>query len=1091
MADYKVLMQKALSEIKDLRAQLQQEKDKNQEPIAIIGIGCRFPGGANSPEEFWELLANGVDAISEVPSDRWNSEDHYDANPVTPGKMYVRHGGFVSGLKEFDAEFFGISPREAISLDPQQRLLLEVTWEALERAGVVPNIPENKDTGVFVGITSSDYSQLLLERDYTEIDAYLATGNSHSTAAGRLSYLLGFTAPSMAIDTACSSSLVAVHLACKSLRDGECNSAVAGGVHRLIIPEFTINFSQARMLAPDGRCKTFDAAADGFSRAEGCGMVVLKRLANAEKDGDRILAVIRGSAVNQDGRSSSLTVPNGISQQRVINQALANSGVAAQDISYLETHGTGTSLGDPIEITALGEVFKRSSVNPLGVGSVKTNVGHLESAAGIAGLIKVVLSLQHKQIPPHLHFNNPNPHIDWDNLGVEVLSKGKEWQQDQPRLAGVSSFGFSGTNSHVVLGEYESVGAGEKGSRGEREQGREGAAVEARALKDTAPHIGARRLSSDGDKGMSTKRGEKSLSLLTLSAKSEPALQDLVKHYQKYLAHPSPLITNPSLNDICYTASAKRSHFDYRLAIIATDTEELKAQLAAFNQGEEVLGISQSGLSDRTNKIAFLFTGQGSQYIDMGRELYETQPVFKENCDRCFQLFNSYLDQPLQNIIFSSNSDLSSPSPLSTPISSAPQHPSTPALNQTQYTQPAIFTIEYALAQMWISWGIKPDVVTGHSIGEFVAAAIAQVFSLEDAIKLVANRGKLMQELPSNGEMYAIQAGEQEVSNVIKNISGTIAIAAINTPDNTVISGETSAISQAIAIFQQDEIKTTKLQISHAFHSSSMESILPAFTEVAESINYSIPQIPFVSNLTGARIRDALATVKYWVDHICQPVLFAQGMKSLAELKCNVFLEIGAKPILLGMGRAVLEAEKQGSKVAGELGSQGGSLWLPSLRSGQSDWRSLLASVANLYTNDINLDWAGFYQDKRPPLLLPTYPFQRQEYWLSGKKKRTTLEVVQEIPLLGKELKLANGEILGDRRIWQSQISAVNPRYLQDHQVGKKVLFPGAGYIEMALRVAKKVFRADCLEVTDLDFQLPLILSESTTEIQLTLEPEG
>ncbi|MEL6930448.1 MAG: beta-ketoacyl synthase N-terminal-like domain-containing protein, partial [Cyanobacteria bacterium J06600_6] len=528
--DYKVLMQKALAEIKDLRSQLQQEQAKDREPIAIIGMGCRFPGGANSPESFWDLLVNGIDAISQVPSDRWNIEDYYDGDPATPGKMNVRYGGFVEGLKEFDADFFGISPREASSLDPQQRLLLEVTWEALERAGIVPHTEESKNTGVFIGISSSDYSQLLLERDDTEIDAYLATGNSHSTAAGRISYLLGFTAPSMAVDTACSSSLVAVHLACKSLRDNECNIAVTGGVHRLIIPEFTINFSQARMLASDGRCKTFDAAADGFSRGEGCGMIVLKRLTDAEKDGDRILAVIKGSAVNQDGRSSGLTVPNGVSQQTVIRHALANSGVKAQEISYIEAHGTGTSLGDPIEITALGEVFKRNSTNPLLLGSVKTNIGHLEAAAGIAGLIKVVLSLQHEQIPPHLHFNQPNPYIDWDNVGVDVVSQGKEWQEDKLRVAGVSSFGFSGTNGHLIIGDADISVRAE--GRGQKAEGTKAlAACRQRAERKRDFH------------------------LLTLSAKNEPALKDLIKQYQSYLSSPASI----SIKDICYTASVKRS----------------------------------------------------------------------------------------------------------------------------------------------------------------------------------------------------------------------------------------------------------------------------------------------------------------------------------------------------------------------------------------------------------------------------------------------------------------------------------------------------------------------------------------------------
>ncbi|MEL7407031.1 MAG: beta-ketoacyl synthase N-terminal-like domain-containing protein, partial [Cyanobacteria bacterium J06558_2] len=1021
MPDYKALMQKALSEINDLRAQLQQEKNKNNEPIAIIGMGCRFPGGANTPEAFWELLVNGVDAISEVPSDRWNIEDYYDANPVTPGKMNVRYGGFVDRLKEFDADFFGISPREANSLDPQQRLLLEVTWEALENAGVVPQTEESKNTGVFVGISSNDYSQLLLERDNTEIDAYLATGNSHSTAAGRISFLLGFTAPSMAVDTACSSSLVTVHLACKSLRDQECSLAVAGGVQRLITPEFTINFSQARMLAPDGRCKTFDAAADGFSRGEGCGMVVLKRLRDAVRDGDNILAVVRGSAVNQDGRSSGLTVPNGVSQQRVIRQALANSGVEASAIDYIEAHGTGTSLGDPIEITALGEVFSRNNDNHLLIGSVKTNIGHLEAAAGIAGIIKVVLSLQHQQIPPHLHFHQPNPYIDWENAGVSVVSQGKEWQGDNLRLAGVSSFGFSGTNAHLVVGDVEIS------AKTDRKIGR------------YYPLVGWGDVIPLWDE-------ERELQIFTLSAKSETALENLVKKYQEYLSSPATF----SIKDICYTASVGRSHFDYRGAIVARDIEELQQQLAEF-PGD--LSVRENKNLIQQHKVAFLFTGQGSQYLNMGQELYATQPVFRENCDRCFKLFNDYLETPLQEVIFSSASQ---------------------RLNETRYTQPAIFTIEYALAQMWFSWGVKPDIVMGHSIGEFVAAAIAGVFSLEDAVKLVAHRGKLMQELPTNGEMFVIKADEQGVNNVIENISGVVNIAAVNNSENTVISGERETIQQAIAIFNQQNIKTTRLEVSHAFHSALMESILPNFNNIAREVSYSRPQITFVSNVTGTKIDHDLATAEYWVNHICQPVRFAQGMETLGELKCNVFLEIGAKPILLGMRRLALEAKGRRRL-----------LWLPSLRDKQSDWQSILSSVAGLYTNNINLDWASFYQNKGQILPLPTYPFQRQQYWLSGKKK-IMLGGHRDLPLLGSEIKLAKS----NQRIWQNQISQAEPNYLTNHQVWQQVIFPSAGYIEMVLRVGKEIFQSSHLEIKNISFNQPLILSESLTELQLVLNAE-
>ena len=670
-------------------------------------------------------------------------------------------------------------------------------------------------------------------------------------------------------------------------------------------------------------------------------------------------------------------------------------------------------------------------------------------------------------------------------------------------MAGISSFGFSGTNGHLIVEDVEDLRSplpplirGVRDSAG-------GFNPDPRGVRDSAggfnpdpsafgisliktPDPSAFGISLiKGDKGGELARDRK-LHLLALSAKSEQALKDLVKQYQNYLS--SPASTALNIKDICYTASAKRSHFEHRLAIIARNTEELKQQLV------RALAVTPQKATSHNNKIAFLFTGQGSQYIDMGRELYETQPVFKQNCDRCFQILKQYLNTPLKEILFSDSpllspedrempkaegSGLNPPALSRTPLIKGGRGDRLPPLNQTQYTQPAIFTIEYALAQMWMSWGIKPDVVTGHSIGEFVAATIAGVFSLEDAIKLVTNRGKLMQELAPNGKMYVIQANEEQVNNVIKTESG-ISIAAINTQDNIVISGSTKVIDKAIAIFNDQEIKTTQLQVSHAFHSPLMESILPAFRKVAESVIYSPPQITFVSNVTGERISDSIATPQYWIEHICKPVRFAAGMKTLAELKCNIFFEIGAKPILLGMARI------QPPFLRGDRGGIEGGLWLPSLRYGQSDWQSILSSVASLYTHNINLDWNSFYRDKGQILPLPTYPFQGQEYWLSGNNKKYNVGAFRETPLLGNEIKLAKG----NRRIWQNKISINNPEYLIDHQVKQQVVFPSAGYIEMALRAGKEVLNYDSLELTNIDFQQRLILSKSITEIQFVLDAE-
>ena len=619
--------QKLLLLVKQLRSQAEEVQQSKKEPIAIIGIGCRFPGGANDPDAFWELLRQGIDATVEVPPERWDIDDYYHPTPGSPGKMYVRRGNFLDEIDKFDAEFFGIAPKEAVSIDPQQRLLLEVSWEALENAGISPNKQKGSCNGVFVGINTSDYMQLQMNSDNANaLGAYFFTGNTSSVAAGRLSYHLGWQGPAMAIDTACSSSLVAVHLACQSLRAKECKLAIAGGVNLILSPQGNLILSQMRALAADGRCKTFDAAADGYGRGEGCGMVVLKRLSDAVSDGDNILAVIRGSAVNHDGRSSGLTVPNGLAQQEVIRAALANANVAPKQISYVEVHGTGTSLGDPIEVEALAEVLNQerycyrnaplSTAQPLTIASVKTNIGHLEAAAGIASLIKTVLAIQHGEIPAHLHFSQPNPAIAWEKIPVTVPTKLTPWlgNNEQQRFAGVSAFGMSGTNAHLILESFP----------GNRQQAT----------------------------GNSESWFERPLHLLTLSAKTETALKQLVNSYQNYLAtHPEQ-----QLADICFTANTGRAHFSHRLALVGDTSADLAEKLAAFN----FLGAP---LPNRQQKVAFLFTGQGSQYLYMGRELFETQPIFRQALERCAEILRPYLQQPLLQILYSGQPNPPAPFP--------------------------------------------------------------------------------------------------------------------------------------------------------------------------------------------------------------------------------------------------------------------------------------------------------------------------------------------------------------------------------------------------------------------------------------------
>ena len=914
------------------------------EPIAIVGMSCRFPG-AGDPDSFWLLLRDGVDAITEVPAARWEIDHYYDPDLDAPGKMYTRYGGFLAGIDQFDSQFFGISPREAMSLDPQQRLLLEVTWEALENAGQIRERLSGSKTGVFVGITTDDYSRLLAKYyGLTQIDAYFSTGNALNAAAGRLSYILGLQGPSIAIDTACSSSLVAVHLACQSLRAGECGLALAGGVNAILSPEITIALCRARMMSPDGRCKTFDAAADGYVRGEGCGVVVLKRLSDAVSDGDNILALIRGSAVNQDGPSSGFTVPHGPSQQALIRQALANARLEPAQIDYVEAHGTGTSLGDPIEVGALGAAFGegRSPEHPLIVGSVKTNVGHLESAAGIAGLIKVVLSLKNQEIPPHLHYTKPNPHIPWEKLPVVVSTERRPWpSRAGRRRAGVSSFGASGTNAHLI--------------------------VEEAAAPEPAPAA-----------------VERPLHLMTLSAKTSEALEQLASQYEKRLA----TIPASTLADIFFSANTGRSHFNHRLCLAAGSPDEAREKLREIHAGRESSGIVR-GKVKRTSppKVAFLFTGQGSQYAGMGLELYETQPTFRRVLERCDELLRPHLEIPLLSLLDSSAGENS-------------------RLDETAYTQPVLFSLEFALAELWKSWGIEPAFVMGHSVGEYAAACFAGVFSLEDGLNLIARRGRLMQSLPFEGEMAAVFAAEARVAEMIQSLSREVSIAAVNGPRNTVISGDRRAVKQIIDSLEAEGIQSKKLKVARAFHSPLMEPMLAPFEQVVSEVSYSSPRIGVVSNLTGGAATAEIATPGYWLNHIRQPVRFKAGIETLHDQGCEVFVEIGPHPVLLEMGRQCLD--------------DGAAVWLPSLRQGQTEWSQLLQSLGELYVLGARVDWQGFDRDyPRRRRVVPNYPWQRQRYWVgasNGEPVSTTGSPAEspETPTL-ELLRQGNAKLLADQ----------------------------------------------------------------------------
>ncbi|MGD9547405.1 MAG: SDR family NAD(P)-dependent oxidoreductase [Candidatus Krumholzibacteriia bacterium] len=894
----------------------------DDEPVAVIGLSCRFPGAPDA-RAFWKLLDEGVDAIAEIPADRWDVDEYYDPDPDAPGSMYTRWGGFIEDIDQFDARFFGISPREAASMDPQHRLLAEQTWIALEDAGIVPQSLAGSRTGVFVGITSPDYASLI-KAGPEGPDSYFVTGNAPNAAAGRISYLLGLEGPAMALDTACSSSLVAVHQAIGSLQRGEAELALAGGVNLIIDPAGMVATSRARMLAPDGRCKTFDARADGYARGEGCGMVVLKRLADARRDGDRVLAVIRGAAVNQDGRSSGLTVPNGPAQERVIRAALDRARIAPAEVDYLEAHGTGTSLGDPIEVQAAAAALGagRPADHPLLLGSVKTNIGHLESASGIASLIKVVLALHHQTLPRHLHVLNPNPHVRWNELPVQILTEERPWLRgERPRIAGISSFGVSGTNAHLVVAEAPP------------------AESPAAALPGATPSPG----------------------LLPLSARTEAALAAQAAAYRDLLDGETAL--DPA--DLGFAAATRRSHFEHRAGLVWADRDDLAGQLSALAAGEPADGLvtGKSLLMGRRPRIAFLFTGQGSQYPGMGRDLYEQEPVFRETLDRCAAVFDRIRDPGLAlgllEVMFGDDPEI---------------------LRQTGYTQPALFALEVSLAALWRSWGVEPAVVMGHSVGEFSAACTAGAFGLEDGMALIAERSRLMQALPSGGQMASILADRERVERETAADS-ELFVAAYNGLE-TVLSGPEDAVQAAVARLSAEGFRCTVLKTSHAFHSDLMEPALEPFRAFAGAISYRPLGLRLISNVGGAVLdRGHIFTADYWADHIRRPVDFAGSIAALAGLECQAILELGPHPVLSTMGQQCWPQA---------AGGGAGPVWAASLRREHPGNREIRQAAARLFAHGLPLDFTALLGDRSASargLDLPTYPFQRQRYWVETAPK--------------------------------------------------------------------------------------------------------
>jgi len=973
------------------------------EPIAIIGIGCRFPGGVVDLDSFWQLLKNGVDAISEIPKSRFDLDRWYDPTPATPGKVMSRYGGFLERIDEMDAGFFGISPREAERLDPQQRLLLEVAWEALENAGQPVENLLGSDTAVVIAQWLSDFEARLFA-DPARTDFYMTTGSGRYSASGRLSFFFGFQGPSLTLDTACSSSLVAVHTACQSLRTGESRMAVAGAVNVILQPHITIAYSQSKMMAPDGKCKFGDAGADGYVRSEGAGALVLKRLSDALADGDPIHAVIRGSAINNDGQTSGyMTTPGAAGQEEMLRKAYASAAVPASSVQYIEAHGTGTFAGDPVELEAIGAVVGegRHPERPCWVGSVKTNFGHTEGAAGMAGLIKVVLALKHAQIPPSLHYYNPSPRIPWQELPVRIPDRLMDWpEHDGPALAGVSAFGIAGTNAHVVLQKAPAVAVEPAGAGAEAK-------------------------------------------IFPFSAHSPEALRALAARLADAVDG-----TQEDLGDILYTLSRRRSQHAYRAAINASAKPELVSALRSF-AGQDPLAAVTTGTVNAPRKIAFVFPGQGGQWLGMGRMLYQNEPAFRAAIDLCEAAFRPFVDWSLVDQLHAGEADS--------------------RLAEIDVVQPVLFAVEVALAETWRAWGVEPDAVVGHSMGEAAAAYVSGALSLEDAARVICTRSRLMKRVSGKGGMAVVELTLEQSQAALAGYEDRLSIAVSNGPRASVISGDPAALEEVSAQLQAKGVFVRPVKVDVAAHSPHMDGLKPELVQALKSIQPQLPAVPVYSTVSGA-LATAPLDAAYWGSNLRSPVLFSTAVEQLVQDGYSIFIECSPHPVLL----AAIEQNSQVDLVT-----------VASMRRGEDEHAQMLSGLSRAYCEGGSIRWEKLHPRGRC-VALPTYPFQRERYWV----KEAEIDSGAARP--SSRLLSAHFETPDQpgAHFWQGSLSLEALPYLADHQVDGAALLPAAAFVELALEAAASLEQPLSIGSLALSQALPL-QPEKTSTVQVRLDPDG